>query len=89
VRWNASPPFRKLLEDLTLYLGLGFLVQTAVQAVVLFGTDEKVFVAVSTVILWGWCGLSALWAVPYTKRALRDEKVWWVESHRKSQEYLV
>ena len=53
VRWEASPSFRKLLEDLTLYLGLGVLAQTGVQVVILFATDENVFVAVSTVVLWG------------------------------------
>lgn len=76
-RWEASPPFRKLLEDITLYVGLGFLAQSLVQVVVLFATDEKIFVAVSTVLLWGWCGLSALWAIPYTKQALQEEKLWW------------
>ena len=77
VRWEASPMFRKLLEDLTLYLGLGFLVQTVAQVVVLFTTEEKVFVAMSTVILWGWCGLSAAWGVSYAKRALQNERLCW------------
>jgi hypothetical protein len=82
VRWQASPPFRKLLETLTLYLGLGFIAQTMVQVVILFATDEKVFVALSTVVLWGWCGASALWAIPYTKRALREEKLGWASIYR-------
>lgn len=85
VRWLASLPFRLLLEDLTLYLGLGFLAQTGVQFIILLATDENVFVAVSTAVLWVWCGLSAFWAVLYTQRALQAEKLWWEEVCRRSR----
>ncbi|KAF8494301.1 hypothetical protein JB92DRAFT_2796637 [Gautieria morchelliformis] len=82
LRWQASPSFRKLMETLTLYLGLGFIAQTMLQVAILFATDEKVFVAVSTAVLWGWCGASALWAIHYTKRALREEKLQWTSGYR-------
>ena len=85
MRWKASLPFRQLLEDLTLYIGLGFLAQTILQTVVLFTTQEIVFVAVSTFILWGWCGLSAFLVISYTKRALREEKLWWAEEYKNRQ----
>ena len=82
IRWNASLPFRQLLENLTLYIGLGFLAQTILQIVVVFTTQEIVFVAVSTFILWGWCGLSAFLAISYTKRVLQEEKFWWAQGYK-------
>ncbi|KAF8517035.1 hypothetical protein BU17DRAFT_50271, partial [Hysterangium stoloniferum] len=77
VRYESSPLFRKLILDLTLVIGTGFLIQTGLQMPILFLTKEEIFVGASTALLWGWCGLSACWAIPFTSQRLEQERVVW------------
>jgi len=77
VRYELSALFRKLLLDVTLVLGTGFLIQTGLQILIIFVTKEEVFVGASTALLWGWCGLSACWAIPFTRKRLEQERMVW------------
>lgn len=77
IRWESSPLFRRLLNRITIVSGISLITQTGVQLVILFTTPEKVFVAVSTVVLWGWLGLALLWGWIYSKSCLREEKEKW------------
>ncbi|GJJ07787.1 hypothetical protein Clacol_001992 [Clathrus columnatus] len=80
VRWESSPAFRKLVMDLTLFSAIGVFIQTCLQFIVLFATPEAVFVGLSTVLLWGWFGLTLLWGWKFAEKRLREEKTQWESS---------
>lgn len=77
VRWESSFIFRELLSQITLVFGISLLLQTAVQFVILFATPEKVFVGLSTVLLWTWFGLTLLWGWRYSQLRIRHEEEKW------------
>ncbi|GJJ07788.1 hypothetical protein Clacol_001993 [Clathrus columnatus] len=79
IRWQSSPLFQKLLMDITLVSGIAVLIQTGLQFIILFATPEIVFVALSTVVLWGSFGLTLLWGWKFAERGLQEERDKWEE----------
>lgn len=77
VRWESSFLFRELMGQITLVFGISLLLQTAVQFIILFATPEKVFVGLSTLVLWIWLGLTLLWGWRFSQLRIRHEEEKW------------
>lgn len=76
-RWDVSPPFRRLVRDVGRILASSGLLMVSIEVALIIVTPVDVFFGASWLILWAWAALSACYCISYTKKCLREEKVWW------------
>ncbi|KAG8847158.1 hypothetical protein FRB96_001676 [Tulasnella sp. 330] len=78
-RYNASPPFRCLMYQLTVFWVIGCTVYVGISAAVVFTTDVDFAFAftLGLVYIWGviWYSITHIW-VHY---ALKRERKWWAD----------
>ncbi|KAH9480396.1 hypothetical protein JR316_0006994 [Psilocybe cubensis] len=75
-RWNSSPPFQKLMMNLTIYWTISAVIYCGVTAAVSWATPLEFAFAWTLGQLFVWARLSALGCRVLSKRGLRKEREW-------------
>jgi hypothetical protein len=78
-RWDASPPFQRLVRDVGRITGFSGLLMVGVELALILMTPADLFFGASWVILWAWAAVSAYACISYTKTCLEIEMLWWKE----------
>lgn len=76
-RWEASPPFQRLVRDVGRITCLSGMLMVGVELALILMTPVEVYFGASWVVLWLWAALAAYFCVSYTKACLRSERAWW------------
>jgi uncharacterized membrane protein (DUF485 family) len=89
-RYEASPPFQRLMQHLTLFFFawavILFLVALAlVVANVQRGLNEDIVYGIIVGFSIVWSGIVAVFAGRFAVRSLREEKKWWKQNHLKQK----
>ncbi|KAL3460007.1 hypothetical protein BJX64DRAFT_300945 [Aspergillus heterothallicus] len=80
-RYEASPRFQKLIEDLNWFWGLGGMGMGIVLIAVLASVHAPTFAyGLGWTIPWIWAGVWAVITTYWVKSALREEKLTWLET---------
>jgi hypothetical protein len=71
-RWDDRPGFRRSMRVLSLFWGLGLVIEMVVRTIMVFEMEVSSFLLISPFVQYGLTGLMALWTVFYAKRRRAD-----------------
>ena len=81
ISWHASPPFQKLMMQLTIFWTISAMIYCGVTAAVSWSTPLNFAFAFTLGQLFVWARISALGCRILAKRGLKKERVWWDNEH--------
>ncbi|KAF4617127.1 hypothetical protein D9613_005783 [Agrocybe pediades] len=76
-RWHASPPFQRLMRQLTIYWTVSAAVYCGVTAAVSWAAPLNFAFAWTLAQLFIWARLSAIGCRILSRRGLKQERLWW------------
>ncbi|PMD33973.1 hypothetical protein L207DRAFT_498560 [Hyaloscypha variabilis F] len=76
-RYEASPPFRRMLVRLTWFWGISLMIIAIVTTVLIVSLEERVAFGVGWGLPYVWSGLFGLWTVRFVKKSLKEERAAW------------
>ncbi|KAJ5590187.1 hypothetical protein N7450_004159 [Penicillium hetheringtonii] len=80
-RYEASPRFQRLIEDLNWFWGFGGMVLGSIMIIVLAKVRVKTFAfGLGWVIPWVWAGVWSIVTTYWVKSALREERRTWIKT---------
>jgi hypothetical protein len=76
-RYEASPPFRRMLLQLTRFWGIAFMIIAIVTTILIVALEERIAFGVGWGVPYLWSTLFGLWTVRFVKRNLTDKRTTW------------
>jgi hypothetical protein len=76
-RYEASPPFRRMLLRLTWLWGVALMIIAIVTTILIVALEEKIAFGVGWGVPYLWSALFGLWTVRFVKKSLNEERIAW------------
>ncbi|KAE9366731.1 hypothetical protein N431DRAFT_350916 [Stipitochalara longipes BDJ] len=76
-RYEASPPFRRMLLRLTWFWGICLMIIAIVTTILIVSLEERLAFGVGWGLPYIWSILFGLWTVGFVKRSLKEERAAW------------
>ncbi|KUJ16684.1 uncharacterized protein LY89DRAFT_645551 [Mollisia scopiformis] len=76
-RYEASPLFRRMIQRLSWFWGVGFLVIAIITTILIFSLEEEVAFGVGWGVPYVWATIYAIGTIIFVKASLREERRVW------------
>jgi hypothetical protein len=76
-RYEASPPFRRMLLRLTWFWGISLMIIAIATTILIVALEERIAFGVGWGVPYLWSTLFGIWTVRFVKRNLTDERIAW------------